>query len=122
LDDVLSGNVAARALAGQLLLIQATDTNELPERLGSVGEAYYHWRPRASSAEDPFERSLADFLTRRAESAGLPNSIQLVRPGDRFDNSRHTANSRGIEIVAVHGWIVLRDNQKVYTKASVSLR
>jgi hypothetical protein len=122
LDDVVSGGVSARALAGQLLLLQATAADELPERFRHVGEAYYRWRPRLSTADEPLERSLADWLTRRAEAAGLRNSIQLVRPGDRFDSTRHSATTRGIEVVAVHGWIVLRDRQKVYTKANVTVR
>lgn len=122
LDDLICGCVPARALAGQLLLLQATAADELPERFRYVGEAYYRWRPSTAGDSDPFERSLADWLTRRAEGAGLRNSIQLVRPGDRFDSARHSATTRGVEVVAVHGWVVLRDNQKVYTKASVTVQ
>jgi hypothetical protein len=65
---------------------------------------------------------LADWLNELTEAAGLPNSIQLVRPGDRFDSNRHVARGRGVKIVAVHGWVVLRDNQRVYTKANVSVQ
>ena len=122
LDGVVAGSVSARALAGQLLLLQATEADELPERFRHVGEAYYRWRPRQSTAADPLERALADWLTQRAEAAGLRNSIQLVRPGDRFDNTRHSATTRGVEVVAVHGWVVIRDGQKVYTKASVTVK
>jgi len=122
LADIVSGNVSARALAGELLLLQATAVDELPEQFRHVGEAYYRWRPRLSNDDDPLEKALANWLTRRAETAGLRNSIQLVSPGDRFDSSRHSATTRGVEVVAVHGWVVLRDNQKVYTKASVTLQ
>jgi hypothetical protein len=122
LDDVVSGSVPARALAGQLLLLQATEINELPERFRHVGEAFYRWRPRLTTDDEPLEQALADWLTRLADGAGLRNSIQLVRPGDRFDSTRHSAATRGVEVVAVHGWVVLRDNQKVYTKASVTVR
>lgn len=122
LADVVSGVVAARALAGQLLLLQTTPPDELPERFRHVGEAYYRWRPCSSTAEDPLEQALADWLTRCADEAGLRNSIQLVRPGDRFDSTRHSAATRGVEVTAVHGWVVLRDNTKVYTKASVTVQ
>jgi hypothetical protein len=122
LDDVMNGVVPARALAGQLLLLQATPADELPERFRHVGEAYYRWRPRTTVADDLLEQALADWLTKRADEAGLRNSIQLVRPGDRFDSTRHAASTRGVEVIAVHGWVVLRDNTKVYTKASVSVQ
>ena len=122
LADVVSGVLAARALAGQLLLLQATIPDELPERFRHVGEAYYRWRPKTSRDPEPLERALAGWLKRRAEAAGLPNSIELVSPGDRFDSLRHAATTRGIQIVEVQGWIVLRDNQKVYTKATVTVQ
>ena len=122
LNDVIRGGVSARALAGQLLLLQATPADELPERFRHVGEAYYRWKPRLSTLDEPLEQSLANWLAKRADEAGLRNTIQLVRPGDRFDGTRHSATTRGVEVVAVHGWIVLRDNQKVYTKASVSVQ
>lgn len=122
LRDFFAGEAAARTLAGQLLLLHAANAEELPERLRHVGEAYYRWRPRASTAEDSLETALAEMLTARAEAAGLRNSIQLVRPGDRFDSTRHVASGRGLEISEVHGWVVLRDQQKVYTKAAVTVK
>jgi hypothetical protein len=122
LSDVVSGVTSARALAGQLLLLQTTPPDELPERFRHVGEAYYRWRPRTTTADDPLEQALADWLTRQADAAGLRNSIQLVRPGDRFDSTRHSATTRGVEVTAVHGWVVLRDGAKVYTKASVTVQ
>jgi hypothetical protein len=35
---------------------------------------------------------------------------------------RHNAAERGVEVADVFGWVVLRDNGKVYSKANVSLR
>jgi hypothetical protein len=122
LADILAGVAAARVLAGQLLLAQSAPLERMPEFIGQVGEAYYCWRPRELAGDDPLERALAAWLTRRAESLGLRNSIQLVRPGERFDGGRHAADGRGVAVVAVHGWIVLRDDNKVYTKASVSVK
>ena len=43
-------------------------------------------------------------------------------PGERFDSLRHNASRPGVEITQVLGWIVLRDNGKVYTKASVAVK
>lgn len=122
LGAVAAGDRAARFLAGQLMLAQNAAAEKLPELLKQVGEAYYNWRPRRASAEDPMEQALTRWLNRLAEQAGLPNSIQLVRPGDRFDNSRHIANGRGVEVVEVQGWVVLRDGNRVYTKANVSVK
>lgn len=53
---------------------------------------------------------------------GLGNTIELVNVGDRFDIARHNASERGAVITAVQGWVVLRDNGKVYTKANVSVK
>jgi hypothetical protein len=123
LQDVTDGDPAARTLAGYLLIVRAAAHQDLPEMLRHVGEAYYRWHPRTShTAEDPWEEALANWLNRLLERAGLPNAIQLVRPGERFDNARHNASSRGFEIVAVHGWVVLRDRTKVYTRANVTVK
>lgn len=122
LDDILNGDSSASVFAAQMMLVQAASTNDLPEVLKQVGEAYYQWRPRTDTEEEPFETALAAWLTRQAEAAGLPNSIQLVRLGERFERTRHVANGRGVEVVAVHGWVILRDGGKVYTRASVSVK
>ncbi|MFV1967088.1 MAG: hypothetical protein ACC628_16800 [Pirellulaceae bacterium] len=121
LEDVIAGDGPARALAGYFMLVRAAAVNEIPELLKHVGEAYYRWSPRTSAAEDPMEKTVVKWLNRLVEHAGLPNSIQPVRFGERFDSSRHVADERGVEIVSVRGWVVLRDNNRVYTKARVSV-
>jgi hypothetical protein len=90
--------------------------------LKDLGEAYYRWQPKTTPGNNLFEEALIGFLQRTCENAGIYNSIELVHPGERFDSSRHNASSRGVEIVQVLGWIVLRDNGKVYTKAAVEVR
>ena len=122
LSGVLEGNAAARALAGQLLVFRAAPAERLPPLLKEIGEAYYRWQPKARPGNSPFEESLAGWLQRTCEAAGLHNTIELVHPGERFDAARHNASSRGVEIAEVLGWVVLRDNGKVYTKASVAVR
>ena len=122
LQDVVDDVDAARSFAAQMMLVQSATVEEMPELFKHVGEAYYRWHPRTSTEEDPFEKAVTTWLTRQAEAAGLRNSIQLVRPGERFESSRHLANGRGVEIVAVHGWVVLRDGNKVYTRANVSVK
>ena len=123
LQDVFDGLPAARALAGHLMIVRAASQQDLPEMLRHVGEAYYRWRPReAGTAEEPFETALAQWLNQLVRRAGLPNSIQLVQPGERFDSARHIAAGRGVQIVAVRGWVVLRDRTKVYTRANVTVR
>lgn len=122
LDAVAGGDRAARFLAGQLMLVQNAPADKMSELLKNVGEAYYRWRPRRGEGEDPMEQALVSWLNRLVEQARLPNSIQPVRPGDRFDNSRHIANGRGVEVVEVQGWVVLRDGNRVYTKANVTVK
>jgi hypothetical protein len=122
IDDVKSGHDKARTLAGNIMLVQSAPVDQIPKLMRDVGEAYYQWRPRSSSMEEPFEKALASWLTKRASNAGLRNSIELVCPGDRFDSARHLASEPGVQVVAVHGWVVLRDNGKVFTKANVTVR
>ena len=93
--NVVDGVATARALAGELLLVQTAAKDQVPEIFKHVGEAYYHWRPRlppGCGEDDPLEKALANWLSRHARIMGLPNSIQLVRPGERFDASRHVSS------------------------------
>jgi ABC-type transporter Mla subunit MlaD len=122
LSGVLEGNAAACALAGQLLVFQSAPAERLPPLLKDIGEAYYRWQSKTRPGNSPFEEALAGLLQRTCEAAGLHNTIELVHPGERFDTTRHNAATRGVEITEVHGWIVLRDNGKVYTKANVAVR
>jgi len=122
LDGVLEGQAGACALAGQLLVFQSAPPERLPQLLKDIGEAFYRWQPKATPGNNPMEEALADWLQRSCETAGINNTIELVHPGERFDSTRHTAGSRGVEITEVRGWIVLRDNGRVYTKATVEVR
>ena len=122
LGGVLEGQAGACALAGQLLVFQSAPVERLPQLLKDIGEAFYRWQPKTSPGTNPMEQTLADWLQRSCETAGIYNTIELVHPGERFDSTRHTATSRGVEITEVRGWIVLRDNGRVYTKATVEVR
>lgn len=122
LEGVLAGNGPAQGLAGQLLVFRSASPERLPQLLKDLGESYYRWQPKTAPGNNLFEEALVSFLQRTCENAGIYNSIELVHPGERFDSARHNAASRGVEIVQVLGWIVLRDNGKVYTKAAVEVR
>ncbi len=122
LEGVLAGDGAAQGLAGQLLVFRSAPLERLPQLLKDVGEAFYRWHSKSVPGNDPFEEALANYVQRSCENAGIYNSIELVHPGERFDAARHNAASRGVEIIQVFGWIVLRDNGKVYTKAAVEVR
>lgn len=121
MGGVLEGDPGACALAGQLLVFQSAPAERLPQLLKDLGEAFYRWQPKNTPGTNPFEQALVAWLKRRCEAAGIYNDVELVHPGERFDATRHTAGSRGVEVTEVHGWIVLRDNGKVYTKATVSV-
>lgn len=122
LRGVLEGEAGACGLAGQLLVFQSAPPERLPQLLKDLGEAFYRWQPRTRTGIDRLEEALVEWLQRACETAGINNTIELVHPGERFDSTRHTATSRGVEITEVRGWIVLRDNGRVYTKAAVAVR
>jgi hypothetical protein len=122
LSGILEGEPGACGFAGQLLVFQSAPPERLPQLLKDVGEAFYRWQPKTSPGTNAMEEALVSWLQSRCEAAGIYNTIEVVHPGQRFDSARHTATSRGVEITEVHGWIVLRDNGRVYMKASVSVR
>jgi hypothetical protein len=120
--DLELGENRAKELVGQLLLFGSVGAERMPQVLKDVGEAFYRWRPHAASGSDPTCDALLDWLGIKCKESGVTNTIEIVFPGDRFDPARHTAKERGNQVTAVQGWIVLRDNGKVYTKASVTVR
>ena len=115
-------DAAATSFVGQLLTFRAASPERMPQLLRDVGEAYYRWEPQSGVRPAPLCEALIRWLTARSEAAGLGNTIQLVRVGDRFDAKRHNAKGRGVEICGVGGWVVLREGGKVYTKANVEVR
>lgn len=121
-DSAGGGNDAARQLVGSLLLLQSSGVDRAPNLLKDVGEAFYRWRPKTIDNYDPLERGLLAAVQHRCEVLSLPNVVELVRPGDRFDSARHTSRERGLEVAEVQGWVVLRDQGKVLSRALVILR
>ena len=108
----------ASGLVGSLLLFRAAAADKMPPLLKDIGEAFYRWQPRTSNRPSEMEKALVEWLMRACDQAGMANTIELVDPGERFDSLRHNASRPGVEITQVLGWIVLRDNGKVYTKAA----
>ncbi len=122
LNGVRSGDPGACGLVGGLLLFRAAAADKMPPLLKDIGEAFYRWQPKTSNRPSELEKALADWLMRACDQAGMANTIELVNPGERFDSLRHNASRAGVEITQVLGWIVLRDNGKVYTKAAVAVK
>lgn len=118
----LSGQAAARTLVGWLLVFQASSHGKWPGLLRDIGEAYYGWQPRTSGEAAPLENALVAWLHRLFRQAGLPHTIELTNPGERFDASRHHSTEPGVEVTEVRGWIVLRDTDKVFAKATVVVK
>ena len=107
---------------GSLLLFRSAAADKMPPLLKDIGEAFYRWQPKTSNRPSELEKALVEWLMRACDQAGMANTIELVNPGERFDSLRHNASRPGVEITQVLGWIVLRDNGKVYTKASVAVK
>jgi len=122
LAGVSEGDAGACSLLGQLLIFRSAAADKMPPLLKDIGEAYYRWQPKTRPGSSPMEKALAAWLKEALQDVGIANTIELVEPGERFDSTRHTASTRGVEITEVRGWIVLRDNGKVYTKANVAVR
>jgi len=122
LAGLLGGERNTTGLAGTILLFQAATPDRMPQILKDVGEAYYRWNPRTALGNDSLRNALITWLHRKCESVGVSNTIEIVQPGDRFESSRHNAKQRGVEVTQVFGWVVLRDNGKVYTKANVAVK
>jgi len=119
---MISGDANSMNLVGQILIFQATSGDRLPLLLKDLGESYYRFNPGTQNGDDPMRESLVSWIHRKCEGAGVANTITLVRPGDRYDSARHHSKQRGVEVARVYGWVVLRDNGKVYTKATVDVR
>lgn len=122
-ENMLAGNSAASTFVGQLLIYRHAPSERRPPLLKDLGEAFYRCFPKYEDVEDSFEKSLISWLQTSCEQAGLLNRIEVVHPGERFDPTRHTALEKGgVEVAQVHGWVVLGDRDRVYTKALVSIR
>ncbi|MDO4573677.1 MAG: hypothetical protein Q4D98_00520 [Planctomycetia bacterium] len=109
-------------LAGVLLMFRSSAPEKMVLLLKDLGEAFYRWAATYGGDYEPMEDALCSWAERMCEGVGLQNSIELVRPGNRFDSSRHNATSRGVEVTQVHGWIILRGNGTVYAKAMVDVQ
>ena len=122
LNSAAAGEKNAATLVGLLLMFHAATPDRRPQMLKDIGEVFYRWRPDANADSGGIRTALLDWLIKHSEESGKANTIELVHPGDRFDNTRHHAQERGAEIVRVFGWVVLRESGKVYTKASVAVK
>ena len=119
LAQVQANEADAIGLLGYLLAFRAADQERKPKLLKELGEAFYLWQPDGNARWlDP----LIQWAHALLDQAGISNRIEVVQAGDRYDMQRHNAKERGAEVCGVAGWIVLRDNGKVYTKANVSVR
>jgi len=122
LQGILAHDAASCYLGGVLMMFQASAPDKMVLLLKDVGEAFYRWANAIPGYNvEQFEDVLARWAQWLCESAGLPNRIELVMPGQRFDSSRHNAQNRGATIARVHGWVVLRGNGSVYSKALVDV-
>jgi hypothetical protein len=122
-QNVLSGNPQALALVGQLLVFRCATPERKPSLLKDVGEAYYRCFPKTRDVSHPFEDAIVAWSRQICDEAGLPNWVEPVHPGERFDAARHSPVERGgVEVASVLGWVVLRDGGRVYSKALVQTR
>lgn len=119
LADVYQGDQQAIALAGQLMAFRSGTAEQKARLLKEVGESFYAWTPHG---DDDLLQALIAWVHNELDAVQLGNRIQVVQVGDRYDMQRHHAKQAGVEVADVSGWIVLRDNGKVFSKASVAVK
>jgi len=119
LADVYASDNDAVGLMGHLLDFRSATGERKPRMLKDIGEAFYRWKP---TDDDALRDALMVWVHTQLDAVGIGNRIEIVQVGDRYDMQRHNAKERGVEVCDVYGWTVLRENGKVYSKASVSVR
>jgi hypothetical protein len=119
LADVFADDGDAICLMGQLLGFRVANAERMARLSKELGEAFYRWRPTSDAA---CLNALIAWVEAMMARRGLENKIEIVQIGDRYDMQRHNAKERGVEICDVFGWVILRENGKVFSKANVSVR
>jgi hypothetical protein len=119
LSEVYANEADAIGMLGYLLAFRSADQERKPKLLKELGEAFYLWKPDGNQR---LMEPLIHWVHATLDQAGISNRIEVVQIGDRYDMQRHNAKDRGAEVYGVAGWVVLRDNGKVYSKANVSVR
>lgn len=119
LGDVQAGDNDAVGLMGHLMDFRSATVERKPRILKDIGESFYRWKPTDDAT---LRDALIVWVHAVLDSIEIGNRIEIVQVGDRYDMQRHNAKERGVEVSDVFGWIVLRSNGKVYSKASVSVR
>ena len=109
-------------LIGRLLMFRAARTEQRPPLLKEIGEAYYQWSNDPNHESTALRDALVRWLVDSCAAVGLGHRIELAIVGDRFDRTRHASDAIGVELVEVRGWVVLRENGSVYTRASVVVK
>lgn len=123
LQGILAHDAVCSYLGGILMMFQSSAPDKMVLLLKDLGEAFYRWvNSMPENNFEQFEDVLARWAQWLCESAGLPNHIETVMPGQRFDAARHNSVSRGVTVTQIHGWVVLRGNGSVYSKALVDVQ
>ncbi|MBS0205936.1 MAG: hypothetical protein JSS49_23800 [Planctomycetes bacterium] len=114
----------AIGLIGQLMTWRSAPRERIPKLLGDVGDSFYACFPRSSDQIPPLELALVETLAKKCIECDVPNTIELVRPGERFDPSRHRmrAGDRGAEVTEIHGWIVVGPDGQILNRAQVGVK
>ena len=123
LQGILAHDSICSYLGGVLMMFQSSPPDRMVLLLKDLGEALYRWVNSLPGNDlEQFQEVMVRWAQWLCESAGLQNRIELVRPGQRFDAARHNSTTRGVAITQVHGWVVLRGNGSVYSKALVDVQ
>lgn len=123
LQGILAHDAVCSYLGGILMMFQSSTPEKMVLLLKDLGEALYRLVNSLPESDlEQFEDSVARWAQWLCESAGLQNRIELVHPGQRFDSARHNSALRGVTVTQVMGWVILRGNGSVYSKALVDVQ
>jgi hypothetical protein len=122
-EEVYAEDRTATTLGGQMLLVRAAPRERMPQLLKDLGEAFYQWFNKRPDDSELLHDSMIQWINNKCEQANIPNTVEAVHVGDRFDHIRHNSDESGNEVVEVLGWVVTRKGaERPYAKAKVSVR
>jgi len=120
-EDCRQADLAATGLVGRWMMFRAAPAEDLAALISELGEAWYRWSNQFAEEPTALRDALMTEIIGQCAVAGVANTVELVRVGDRFDRTRHQAAEHGLQVTQVNGWVVLRHNGSVYTRAQVAV-
>lgn len=119
-SQVLVGESTACQLGAFLMLFHRGALEECHKWIQAIGESWYRW---AGEENGEAKQALINWLNQECVRRNVPLRVEEVRSGVRFDSDRHIAVGQpGRDVYGVQGWLVLREDKSIFSKALVDSR